>query len=94
MVTTTQARARKLEAEFVRLGFGSGQRGDVLNRAQLLGVKPRTLRSWLDETDDRRPPPDHAFAALKMFSLMSPEARAEYLQWARERYKLDDYAPT
>ena len=34
------------------------------------------------------PPPDHAFAALKMFSMMSPEARAEYLQWARDIGKM------
>jgi len=91
MVEKMQDRRSKLEAEFSRLNLPSGRHGDTRDRAEVIATKAGTMRTWLAGT---RSVPDYPFAMLKMFELMTADAREEYRRWCRECSERGDYAPT
>lgn len=74
----------KLDAEMSRVGLPGERRGDMRDRAEVLGVKPLTITAWIK---NRNPVPDWVWNFLKCYELLSAEQRETFKRWARDRAK-------
>ena len=89
-MTEQESHGSILEKELTRLGFPSGKRGDARLRGELFGTKGGVVRQWLI---GRYSTPTMVWVVLKLYELLSADARVEFKKWARERAERGDFPP-
>ncbi|MGI9501730.1 MAG: hypothetical protein ACR2RE_01570 [Geminicoccaceae bacterium] len=79
---------KKLDEKLTEIGFPAERRGDARDRGEFLGTTAGGVRQWIT---NRHAPPLSVRIAIKLYSLLTAEAREEFRRWLRERHKSDDW---